>query len=83
MENEIQVIEPTALQAITEAEINQQVATAKRFPRVLSKVREKIFELATTDKAAFHDIVSEIYFFAGKDPETDIPNMDRYDGRNY
>lgn len=50
VQSEVQVVEGNALTAITEGEINMQIATAKKWPRVLSKVREKIFELATIDK---------------------------------
>lgn len=43
-------VEPTALAEITKGEINMQVATAKRWPRVLSKFKEKALSLATLDR---------------------------------
>lgn len=46
MEPELQVAEPSALAAITEGEINVQVATAKRFPRNLDRFRKRALSLA-------------------------------------
>ena len=54
--SEIVQVEPeiikdsSIIQAQTAAEVDQQITTAKRYPRVLSKVRDKVFELATIDK---------------------------------
>jgi hypothetical protein len=39
-----------ALEAINRAEIDQQVATAKKYPRNLSTVRKQILDLATMDQ---------------------------------
>jgi len=50
-ENALQnVEEPTALAAITGAEVDVQVATAKRFPRTVSKFLKAAESLATIDR---------------------------------
>lgn len=54
----------------------------KLTPEFLSVLSECVRVVPHVGWAEFHDIVSEIYFFAGKDPE-ELPNMARYDGRNY
>ena len=41
-----------SLEALTRGEIDVQIATAKRWPRTISKVRERILELATIDQEA-------------------------------
>jgi len=52
----VKVMEPEILrggeliEAQSRAEIDIQISTAKRFPRVLSKVRDKVFEMAAIDK---------------------------------
>lgn len=45
-----QRIEPTALEAIQRAEIDIQIATAKRYPRTLSKVKQDMMSFATLDQ---------------------------------
>lgn len=45
-----ELIKSDALNAITDAEINQQVATAKKFPRDIKKALEDILTYATIDK---------------------------------
>lgn len=59
MENEVQVIEPAqimqvsneaALAALNRSEIDVQIATAKQYPRVISKVLNDIETLATMDE---------------------------------
>ena len=56
----------SSLEQITRAEIDIQIATAKRYPRCLSKVRENVLTLATMDEetaaACFYSIPR-----AGKD----------------
>jgi len=49
MNTDVQVIETTALQAMTKAEYDMQITTAKRFPRDLKKVRLNALSLATQD----------------------------------
>lgn len=39
-----------ALEAVTRGEIDIQIATAKKYPRVLSEFREKVLEYATIDQ---------------------------------
>lgn len=51
-QNEIEIIDATtsSLESITRAEIDTQIATAKRYPRTLSKVRDNVLTLATMDE---------------------------------
>lgn len=46
---EPEVIEPSALSEITRAEIDIQIATAKRWPRSIAKFRQEAMSMATTD----------------------------------
>lgn len=52
----VKVMEPEILkggeliEAQGRAEIDMQITTAKKYPRVLSKVRDKVFEMAAIDK---------------------------------
>lgn len=49
--NDIEVVETnTALEAQMRGEIDMQIATAKRYPREISRVREKVLALATCDQ---------------------------------
>jgi hypothetical protein len=50
MSEEIQIIEVSALEAITKAEIDMQVATAKKYPRDLKKSISDVLALATVDQ---------------------------------
>lgn len=46
-----EIVTPTALEAIERAQIDQQIATAKRYPRPsMDKIRARILSLATIDK---------------------------------
>lgn len=51
MSEETQIIAPdnAVLEQITRAEIDMKVATAKKYPRTLSRVRERVLELSTLD----------------------------------
>src|ERR1700760_4459967 len=46
----IEVLEPTALEASARAEIDMQISTAKRYPRMLSKVKSDMLSFATLDE---------------------------------
>lgn len=46
-----EVIEPTALQVIQRAEIDSTIATAKSFPRDMSKALDRVQEMATLTEA--------------------------------
>lgn len=48
--NEMPVVTGEALSAIARAEIDIQIATARRFPRVLSKVKADMMSFATLDE---------------------------------
>jgi len=55
MSNEPQIIEPeqvtlTALESITRGEIDVQIATAKKYPRQLSLVKQRMLSFATLDE---------------------------------
>jgi len=47
---EIQVIPATALQEVTRSEIEQQVDTARKYPRMVSRCRDNALGLATMDQ---------------------------------
>jgi hypothetical protein len=46
---ELEVVQPSALEAINRAEVDIQVATAHRFPRSLAKFLKRATEMATLD----------------------------------
>ena len=46
----LQVVDVSALESITRGEVDMQVATAKRFPRSLSKFKKDALSQATVDK---------------------------------
>jgi hypothetical protein len=48
--NELKIIEVTALEAQTKAEIDIQIATAKRYPREIKKSIKNVLDLATVDQ---------------------------------
>ena len=50
MSDELQTVETTALQAITEGEINQQIATAHKWPRSLAKFNERCKNMIGQDE---------------------------------
>lgn len=62
MENEIQVYEPQqhtgAIMNMTRAEIDSQIATAKKFPRSIKQFREAALEMATADR----EIAAECFY---------------------
>jgi hypothetical protein len=45
---QVQTVNP--LEQLARAEVDIQISTAKRYPRVISKVRERILDIATSDK---------------------------------
>lgn len=48
--SELEVIQPSALEALERASIDVQVATAHRYPRSLEKSRERALSMATIDE---------------------------------
>lgn len=46
----VEVIQPSALEAITRGEIDVQIATAKRYPRSIAQFRKRALEMATLDE---------------------------------
>ena len=46
----LEVVEASAMEAIANAEINQSIATARRFPRNLHTVKQKMMTFATLDE---------------------------------
>ena len=46
----LEVIQPSALEAISRAEVDMQIATAKRYPRDVSKVKQGMLSIATVDE---------------------------------
>lgn len=49
-EAQIEVLAPSALESLERAQIDMQISTAHRFPRTLSKTKERMMELATLDE---------------------------------
>ena len=47
---ELEVISASSLELIQRAEIDMQIATAKRYPRDLAKVKRKMLDFATLDE---------------------------------
>ena len=52
---ELQILSDSPLEQITRAEIDSQIATAKRYPRNLSQVRDRVLTLATIDEETAKD----------------------------
>lgn len=50
IETELEVVEPTALEAIERANIDIQISTARKFPRKLALVKQRMMNLATLDE---------------------------------
>jgi hypothetical protein len=50
-DTEVQVIDASAIAALNQSEIEQQVATAHRYPRSVARFREDLLEMATLDQA--------------------------------
>lgn len=46
----LEVVQPSALEAIERAQVDMQIATAKRFPRSLATVKQRMMDLATLDQ---------------------------------
>lgn len=49
-ENQIEVIPPSALEAVTRGEIDIQIATAHRFPRSMAQFKARAISMATIDE---------------------------------
>lgn len=49
-ETDVQVIDVGAIAALNQSEIEQQVATAHRYPRSITRFREQLLEMATLDQ---------------------------------
>jgi len=47
---DLEVIQPSAIESIERAQIDIQIATARRFPRVLSAVKARMLSFATLDE---------------------------------
>jgi hypothetical protein len=66
-----EIVEGSGTLAVLNAsEINQQIATAKRFPRSISKFREGAFELITTDEETAAMCIYALPRGKERDPET-------------
>ncbi len=48
---ELEVIPPTALEAITRGEIDVQISTAHKFPRSMAKFKQRAIDMATIDQS--------------------------------
>jgi hypothetical protein len=48
-ENELEIIQPTALEALTRSEVDVQIATAKKYPRSVQNFKMQAESLATLD----------------------------------
>lgn len=49
-ETTLEIVEPTALESMERAAIDVQIATAKKYPRVLSSVKQNMLSFATLDE---------------------------------
>lgn len=49
-DGDMEIVQPSALEAISNAEINQSIATARRFPRQLTSVKLAMMSFATLDQ---------------------------------
>lgn len=49
-ESKLEVVEPSALEAIERASIDMQIATAKRYPRSIGEVKKEMLSFATLDE---------------------------------
>ena len=58
--NEVQKVEAHALSEITKGEIDQQVATAKRYPRDLKQVMKNIFTAGTYDEKTMESLIYSV-----------------------
>lgn len=47
---ELEVVPPSAIEAISRAEVDMQITTAKRYPRQLAKVKSDMLSFATLDE---------------------------------
>jgi hypothetical protein len=48
--NDLEIVAPDAIGSIERAQIDVQISTARRFPRTLSKVKERMLSFATLDE---------------------------------
>jgi hypothetical protein len=67
IEGKLEVVEPSALEAITKAEVDLQISTAKRYPRSLTEFKRQALSLATISEEA---AASCIYKLTRKDNKT-------------
>jgi hypothetical protein len=49
-QNDLEIVAPDAIGSIERAQIDVQISTARRFPRTLSKVKERMLSFATLDE---------------------------------
>ena len=49
-ENQLEIIEPTALESLERASVDLQISTARRYPRKLAIVKDRMLSLATLDE---------------------------------
>ena len=47
---ELEIIEPTVIESLERAQVDVQIATARRYPRVLSAVKARMMQFATLDE---------------------------------
>ena len=65
MTNEIQkmdaaeILQPTALEALNRGEVDMMIVTAKKYPRDIARIKQKIEQLATLDEET-----AEMCFYA-------------------
>jgi len=46
----LEVVQPTAIESLTKAEVDMQIATARKWPRQLSLVKQRMLSFATLDQ---------------------------------
>lgn len=47
---ELEIIEPTVIESLERAQVDVQIATARRYPRILSAVKARMMQFATLDE---------------------------------
>lgn len=48
--NELEIVQPSIVESIERAQVDIQIATARRYPRILSAVKQRMLQFATLDE---------------------------------
>ncbi len=50
LEEDVEVLAPGALELLERAQIDMQIATAKKYPRDIARVKKRMLDFATLDE---------------------------------